>query len=156
MHKDATNPRGKCSSDEIYQKYLARYNEEKERAASSGENRPKATTDKSNRTSILETVTSMDLREYTESGLSDKIGMERVSKKKQEDYDGILPCRRWPCEYRRRCKFLHVPLGKEFKTKGIRPKNNNNFFSGVSRTKQRSQRHKEGGERSARERKESE
>ena len=42
MHKDATNPQGRRSSDEIYQEYLARYNEEKERAASSRENGPKA------------------------------------------------------------------------------------------------------------------
>ena len=131
MHKEATNPQGKRSSDKIYQEYPARYKEEKERAACSGENGPKAATDESNRTSILETVTSMDLREYTESGLSDKIGMEKVSKKKQEEYDGVLPSRRWPCEYWKRCKFLHVPLGKDLKNKGIRPKNNNNLYSGV-------------------------
>ena len=47
-------------------------------------------------------MTEMDLHEYTESGLSDKIGLEKVSKAKQEDYSGILPCRRWPCKYGRK------------------------------------------------------
>ena len=89
---------------------MTKVNEEKERAAGSVENRAKSPRNETNRASILETVVSMDLRQYTESGLADTIGKERISRKKQEDYEGLLPCHRWSCDYRNRCRFLHIPI----------------------------------------------
>ena len=94
--KDA---KGKLSSDELYEEYLKRQSEDCEETANKKENKTGTTKDTPCRKSKLESIPEMDLRQYCDSGLADKIGLEKVSQSKKDDFTGIQPCHKWPCEF---------------------------------------------------------
>ena len=111
MRKDAE---GKLSSDVLYEEYRKRRREEREEATNKG-NATENSKDTPNRKNAFESIAEMDLEQYCKSGWSDRIGLEKVSQSKKDDFTGINPCRKWPCEYGRTCKFLHIPTGKRIK-----------------------------------------
>ena len=111
-----------------------------------------------------ESIAEMDLKQYCESGWADRIGLEKVSQSKKDNFTGINPCRKWPCEFGRTCKFLHIPTGKKLKPNKLDPKTYNKLCSGVgesrkapspiSGTKERGPGAEKGGRRSQEQREE--
>ena len=87
--------------------------------------------DTPNRKNAFESIAEMDLEPYCKNGWSDRIGLEKVSQSKKDDFTGINSCRKWPCEYGRTCKFLHIPTGKRIKQIKPNTKNYNIHRSGV-------------------------
>ena len=108
MKKDAD---GKLGSEVLYEMYKEKQREEQEEAASKGN----ATKDRDTpeRKHAFEPIAEMDLEQYCKSRWSDRIGLEKVPQSKKDDFTVIGPCRKWPCEYGRTCRFLHVPMGKQ-------------------------------------------
>ena len=89
MKRDAD---GKLGSEVLYKMYKEEQRKEQVEAASKGNATKDRDTPK--RKNVFKPIAAMDLEQYCKSGWSDRIGLEKVSQSKKDDFTGIGPCRK--------------------------------------------------------------
>ena len=108
QHREARKATNQRSNYDIIMESIAKANAEKVQSDSNSGKKPTTPP-----VDVLADVVKMDQLEYEQSRVADLLGKERASSRKLQNHEGLQPCHRKPCSWGYKCRYLHIPLGKD-------------------------------------------